>query len=477
MNFFTRQNTLLLCIFLFSTGCVYQPAQHTTDQLVPQNYGGIITDQSVRFVRQIEQDWWKAFGMPELDEMLIELEKANYDLEIARQRILRSQVLLGQQKSKNRPTIDATLAGTRTTTEIGSEKVTEEGHLAFNAAYEVDLWGDRAAANHAAELDIVLEHAQFRSAALTLQARLARQYFEYLSLQDRIDTTVKNLKATKELLSLVKLRFNAGRASRIELNQQQNILLTQRARLSILERDRDLAEHAMAVLLGRNKLLTVSIKSSLGDANIPMVDLIQPASLLQTRPDILVAETKLKISDALVYQNRTKQWPSLRLTADSTLNDIIRADQFWTTSLIGQLAAPLFNAGRIKSEIEAAKIDATISLKQYELTVIKALQEVLNTLADLYHQHDIYSVRKDEVETTKHLYNLARKRFEAGNIDFINLLDAQRTWFSAAERVAVAKTDYLAATINTFKAMGVPPILLEASPLDTHLTSANDYSK
>lgn len=465
MNWFISICTRLLCLLLLlAAGCAYQPIRHDAANLVPTNYGGLVNERSAQFVAKPEQDWWSGFDMPELDAMLSELEKANYDLEIARQRVIRSRALLGQQRSRNWPTLDASATGTRTTTEIGLERVTDEGSLAFNAAYEVDIWGARAAANRAAELNVIAEHALFRSAALTLQAQLALQYFEILSLQDRIDATKKNLKATEELLNLVTLRFNAGRASGIELNQQRNILLTQRARVLVLERDRDLAEHALAVLLGRDQLLTVANTAKLDDATIPIVDVVQPAALLEARPDIVVAEAELKISDAIVYQNRAKRWPTLQLTAEAALNDITGASPYWTTSLIGQLAAPLFNAGRITSEIKAAQADASIALKNYQRTVIRAMQEALDALSDLNHQRKIYAVRRDEVGTTKRLYDLARLRFDGGDIDFINLLDAQRTWFLATERVIAAKGDYLAATVNTFKAMGVPPILL-TSPI------------
>ena len=453
----------LICatfILVFATGCAYQPTQHDVTQLVPESYGALVDEQSVHIVAAPEQAWWHRFGMPELNAMLGELETGNYNLEIARQRVIRSRALLGQQRSRNWPTLDGAVEGTRTTTELGQNRVNEVGNLSFRAGYEVDLWGARSAANRAAVLDVVSEYALFRSVALGLQAQLAIQYFDLLSLQDRIAATEQNLSATEELLRLVTLRFNAGRASGIELDQQRNILLTQRARLLVLRRDRELAKHALAVLLGRDQLLTVTTTAKLDQVTVPIVDAVQPAGLLEARPDIVVAEADLKISDAIVFQTRLKRWPTLQLTGDAVFNDISAGDPFWTTSLIGELAAPLFNAGRISSEIEAAEADASIALQNYQLTVVRALQEVLGSLTDVNHQREIFTVRQEEVDTNKRLYDLARQRFDAGTIDFINLLDAQRTWFLATERVIAAKRDYLAATISTFRAMGVPPDLL-----------------
>jgi len=456
--------TCLLCLVpLLITGCTYQPVRRDAGDLLPANYGGLAGEGSARLIAKPDQKWWCAFDLPELDDLLTEMARANYDLDIARQRVMRSRALLGQQRSGHWPTLDASLSGTRTTTELGDDPVTEEGRLAFNAAYEVDLWGARTAADQAAKRDVLAEQARLRSAALTLQAQLATKYFDLLSLQGRIAATRKNLAATEELLNLVALRFQAGRASGIELDQQRNILLAQRARLLALQHDRNMTEHALAVLLGRDRLLTVATTAKLTDATVPAVNIVQPAALLEARPDIAVAEANLLKSDATVYQQRAKRWPTLQLTAEAALNDITQANPPWTTSMIGRITAPLFNAGRIRREIEAAQADAAIALKTYRLTVIRALQEVLDTLSDLNHRRDIYAVRKDEVATSRRLYDLARQRFDAGNSDFINLLDAQRTWFSATERVIAAKRDYLAATVNTFKAMGVPPVLLAPS--------------
>ena len=452
---------LLACLFLLA-GCAYHTTHHDVTNLVPPTYGDEVNQQSAQFVDEPELAWWRQFDMPELDTLLNELSEGNYDLEIARQRLVRAQALLGQQRARNWPSLDASVTGSRTSVERSDDApnqggVSEEGTLAFSAAYEVDLWRQRSAANRTTELEVVAEQAQFRSVALSLQAQLAQQYFDLLSLQDRVTTTEQNLAATEELLNLVQLRFDAGRASGIELDQQRTILLDQRSQLLILQRDLALSERALAVLLGRDKLLSVSISGHLDDASLPVVGIVQPASLLESRPDIMIAEAELRISDALVFQNKAKRWPSLRLSGEATLADLFSGNPLWTTSLVGQLAAPLFNAGRIKNEIRVAEADASIALQSYRKTVIQAIQEALDTLTELNHQREIYAVRSEEVETNRRLYDLARIRFDAGNVDFINLLDAQRSWFAATERVVDAKRDHLVAIINTFRAMGVPP--------------------
>ena len=149
------------------------------------------------------------------------------------------------------------------------------------------------------------------------------------------------------------------------------------------------------------------------------------------------------------------------LSGEATLAGLLTGGTTWATSLIGQLAGPIFDGGRTSNEIRAAEADASIALSAYRLTVLRALQEALDALTELDHQRELYAVQVDAVETTERLRELARRRFDAGNIDFINLLDAQRASFAASERLIGAKRDYLVAVVNTFRAMGVPPALFE----------------
>ena len=454
-----------LAVVFLTSGCTqrlaeYTPATVSAAGMLPDDFGPTTEGRTPGLIQEPELDWWRGFEMPELEALFAELEAQNYDLQIAEQQVLRARALLGLQRSTNWPRLDGALAGTRT--QVGGEDATRDAGPGFLAGYEVDLWGRRAAANRAAEFDLVAQHAHYRGVGLALQAQLAWQFFDLLSLQDRVETTKQNVAATEELLALVTLLVDAGRASGVELEQQRNILLDQQSQLLALERDLALSERALAVLLGRDAELTVLTTGRLDDAVIPLVDVVQPATLLETRPDIVVAENDLRIADALLYQSRTKRWPGLVLSGEATLAGLFTGGTTWATSLIGQLAGPIFDGGRTSKEIRAAEADASIALSAYRLTVLRAIQEALDALTELDHQREFYAVQVDAVDTTERLRELARQRFDAGNIDFINLLDAQRASFAARERLISAKRDYLVAVVNTFRAMGVPPALFDA---------------
>lgn len=445
--------TFVILTTLFS--CTYTPQKRDGSTELPLSYGIEIQEKTVQMVTQPDREWWAQFKMAELNKLIEELDDGSYDLAIARQRVLRARALWGQQNSRNKPVLNGRFTGDHVETRGSGSS--EEGKLAFIAAYEVDLWGQRSAANHAAALGVVLEEAKLKSMALTLQAQVAQQYFSLLAIEDRVKTTERNLQVTKELFKLVQIRFDAGRASGIELDQQRTIQLNQQSQLLTQKRDLEIAKRALAVLLGRDGLLEIETKAHLQDATVPIVAIVQPAALLQSRPDIRVAEAELQISDTRVFQTKKRRWPSLSLSAEASLGDIFSSNIDWTTSLLGQLIGPIFNAGRITKEIKASEADASAALLNYRRTVIQAVQETLNSLTDLEHRRELHNVRKSELETNERLYDLALVRFKAGTIDFITVLDVQRNLFTATERFINAKRDYLAAIINIYRAMGVSP--------------------
>ena len=235
----------LAVVFLIS-GCIhglaeYTPATVSTAGMLPDDFGPATEGRSPGMIQEPELDWWRGFEMPELEALFAELEAQSYDLQIAEQQVLRARALLGLQRSTNWPSLGGALTAlTGTRTEVEEEDATRDAShasLGFLAGYEVDLRGRRSAANRAAEFDLVAQHAHYRGVGLALQAQLATQFFDLLSLQDRVEATQQNVAATEELLALVTLLVDAGRASGVELNQQRNILLDQQSQLFTLERD------------------------------------------------------------------------------------------------------------------------------------------------------------------------------------------------------------------------------------------------
>lgn len=442
-----------ISISLALSACSYLPA--TSVPVVSTAALSLGLEQTPRTVEP-EQAWWRNYGSDELNGLYIALHHNNLDLAIAQERIAKAKALLQQQYSLGNPSLDFT-ANKRINNNLDTSQTSRSDGLGFQAAYEVDLWGSRQAGDVIAEAVLANEYYQFQSTQLQLQALLAQQYFNYLSLKNRLDIAVSNLASSERLLALIQIRFEAGSASGIERDQQRNVTFNTRAQLLTLRRQIKTTEHAIAVLLGRETMAFNEGTIAFKDINMPAIQLIQAAGLLQYRPDIQLAESILKRDDAVLYQQKQKRWPTLKLSADLALQDILQLSTGWTNSLIGAVAMPLIDAGNIKHQIDAAEHDVSIAQLSYRNVVLQAIAETLETLDELQFRQQLQTVRAEALTNNERLYDLAKIRYEAGDSDFLNLLDAQQNVFNARDNLIQAKNDNLQATVNVYKAMGVGP--------------------
>lgn len=410
-------------------------------------------------LQQPQSAWWQGYGSAELSQLMGRLAHQNFDLATATARVAQARALLGQQQAEHWPSLDVQV-GARNSRDLKTDKSQNSSGLDFNASYEVDLWGSRRAADQGARLSVMARQQEYQSLLLQLQATLAKSYFEWLALGERRALAQKNFQASKDLLALIQLRFEAGSASGIELNQQRNTWLATRAQLFELERALLNRERALAVLVGQQSLTLPVLLGHFSDLQLPSVNPVQPAALLEYRPDIQLAEFQWRLSETALYQEKKKRWPQLTLSAGLGLDDVLSGGESWLASVAGSVIAPLFDAGRIRHQIAAAEVALSITELSYRQTVLTAMQDALETLSELSHQQRLLTVRQQELASNQQLYQLARLRYDSGDTDFINLLAAQRSWFSAQDSLIQTKNNQLLASVNVFRAMGVAPKLI-----------------
>ncbi len=445
--------TLLATLLL--SACAYQP-ELATPAIKLAALETTMSSSSLATSEQPLLDWWQQYGSAELIVLMEELQRNSLDLASARQRIDKARAVLGQQQANNWPTLDGQLTH-RTNSDLDQGRTDHGNTLNFAAGYEVDLWGSRDAANFSAEMNLIAQQQEYRSLLLTLQAELVRQYVELLALRDRYELAGQNLQAARELLELIQARFQAGSASGIELGQQRDTFLAAQASQMELQRRLVSQHRALAILLGRDTVTTEELSLPFTDLSMPSVSLVQPANLLRYRPDIQLAESGFRIQEANLYQQRQQRWPRLTLGAGLSLDDVLHAGDGWTGSLLESLAMPLIDGGRIQQQIEGAEADLTLAELNYRQVVLLALQDTLETLTELAFQDELLSVREQELANNQQHYQLAKLRYDSGDTDFINLLTAQRSWFTARDSLIQARSTRLQASVNLFRAMGMAP--------------------
>ncbi len=438
-------------------GCVYQP-QTLPETPIPEVMTQTLQQENFPLVDAPALEWWRQFNAPQLDGLLQELNHNNLDLTTARTRIERAKALQGVTVRSNRPSFGARTQA-RGSHNFDSDTTTHNDGLSLNAAYEVDLWGVQKASQIQAQLNVQLAKLAWQNDALELQTLLVMQYLEWLASQARLEIAQQNLAASLDLMRLIELRFHAGSASGLELDQQRNTYLNTRAQMLALERQIQSQGRALAFLLGRDALTLSASTVAFKDIVVPSLSFTQPAALLENRPDIQLAEAELRLQDITVFQTQQKRWPSLNLNADLSLSGVDDFKNGWTGSILGSLSAPLFNADGITQQIQAAQADYSIAQTNYRQTVLQAMLDALESLSEWRYQKDLFNLRQQELSNNEHLYQLARIRFDEGDTDFLNLLTAQRSWFAARDSMVQAQLNVLLTSANVFRTLGVAPAI------------------
>ena len=450
MNNSLKLGLSILLISLVSA-CAYNPVKTTPDVALPESF-----QPEVAATGELTEEWWQSYQQEELAGLLQELRNNNRLLKISQYRIDQAQALARQQSALHLPQVSFVGNGQKNRNHK-SDVTTNVSNLGFEAAYEVDLWGKIDAASFSADLGVVAAREENRSTLLRLQTQFVTQYFTHLALTERVRLAELNLTASEELLALIQIKLDLGGATETELNQQRNASLNQQALLIELKRDLKLSGRALAIMLGRDGVFELAIKTRMEGVEAPKVAITQPAQLLESRPDIVLAEINLQRQNAALYQSKKKRWPSLNISANSLLNDNSGGPQFWASSLIGGLVQPVFNGGQIRSEIDFTQAEVSVAMLNYQETVTSAIHEVMENLTVVDHQRELFQLSEKSLSNSAELYQVARLTYDAGTTDFLSLLTAQNSWFTAQDQAVLAKLNYLMSTVNLYRSLGTSP--------------------
>ncbi|MGE0154312.1 MAG: efflux transporter outer membrane subunit [Reyranellaceae bacterium] len=404
--------------------------------------------------------WWQGFGSAELDAMLAEAHRASPDLAAALARIEQAEAQSRSAAAALYPSLGTGGSIGRATSNPGGQgtivRMTYQGNL--QAAYQVDLLGRYRAEAAAGRTRLEATQYDYEAVALTLNAQIAVTYFQALALRDRIRLTNEQLRNADGILELLEQQARIGVGTDLELAQQRNAIASQRASLQgIMQSERE-AVNALAVLVGRLPSGFAARTQSLNELRAPAVVAGLPSELLQRRPDIRAAEAGLRAANFDIGSARAARFPSIQLTGtagvtSATLSHIISPGSF-LTSLVAGLTVPIFEGGRLEAQEDATRARYRELVANYSGAVLSAFRDTENALSasDLYNRQ--YQLAQEALQQAIRAYQLAEARYRAGAVDFISVLDAQRSVFQATDAVAQANLARLSSLVDLYEALG-----------------------
>ncbi|MGE5218029.1 MAG: TolC family protein, partial [Chloroflexota bacterium] len=253
---------------------------------------------------------------------------------------------------------------------------------------------------------------------------------------------------------IIEARFAQGSVSGLEVSQQRVAVNNFRTALASLIEQRTTAGNALAIVLGQAPQNFPVPQFELASVTMPPVNLTPPATLLTARPDIQSAEAGLRSANADIGAARAAFFPSLTLSVDSAIAAGFGGPAAAATSLASSLLAPIFTGGRLTGNLENVTARQKELAAQYQKTVLTAFQEVEDALAALKSANERAVIARDSVIESQNAYDIAKAQFDAGAIDYLNLLDTQRSLYLQQDNQVTTNQGQLQSFVQLRKALG-----------------------
>ncbi len=409
--------------------------------------------------------WWVYFENDELNNLVETALANNHELKAAVSRINEFKALWGSVWADQWPEISSSgdygieaplyKGLVKPGEKIQSKKKYEVG---INISYELDLWGKSAAASEAAYQKAWSSIFARETVALTLTSSVVTSFLQYLSFNDRVQTAVKTQHTHKEMLKAVEERLENGEATALQIAQQRAAVFSAAAVIPVLELQREHALNSIALLLGKAPS-EITIKSkTLNDVTFPDVQPGLPSRLLLRRPDIREAEAELISADASIDVARTQLLPTFKLTAERGFSSRNLATFLSPESLFYNAALSLtqiiFAAGKRKSQVEFAEARHGVLVQNYKKSIYTAMKEVEDALVSIRFLTLRKEAQLEAVKAAGISYELSNTTYAIGMLDYLTLLDTERTLYQDTDELHRVKLERLQASVDLFKALG-----------------------
>jgi multidrug efflux system outer membrane protein len=409
-----------------------------------------------------EAAWWEQFQDPVLDELVERALAADLDLQIALARVEEARAYLGGARRDRWPGVSTEVGRSRSNQQqpgfIDERVEIDRYDAGFSTLWELDLFGRVRRGVQAAGADADAAVAALRDAQVLVAAEVARNYVELRGAQKRLNVARQNLGYQRETLDLTRVRLELGRGSELDVASAAARLAATEATIPSLVAAEAVAANRLAVLLGERPGALADVLTYREVApHLTTLAVDSPAALLQRRPDIRAAERELAAATARIGVAKADLFPRLSLSgfigfvagdADSLGESESRA---WNVTPVLSWAG--FDRGTW-ARVAVAEARASAALASYELTVLRALEETENAFVIYGTERQRLASVVEQAMASRTAAELARIQYREGALDFLRLLDAERTLLQAEDAVAAAEADLNAAVVLIYKALG-----------------------
>ena len=404
-------------------------------------------------------DWNTFFVDTRLKRLIDVALKNNRDLRIAVLNIEQARATYGVRRADQWPTVGLGASGQRGPSQITGNVTTLYTVGLQVTAYEIDLFGRVRNLSDAALAQYLGTEEGRKAAQMSLISAVANTYLALLADDELLAITSETLKTREESLKLSKLKFDNGAASEIDFRQSESLLESARVTLAQLTRQRALDENALALLLGQGLPTDLPPPLAMSEQRLA-TDLPAgvPSEVLARRPDVRQAEQQLIATNANIGAARANFFPRISLTASagtasSELSGLFKSGTAaWTFA--PQILLPIFDAGRNQANLDIAKVNREIAVAQYEKSIQVAFREVQDALAGRATLGEQARAQLAQANAEQVRFRLADLRYKNGAASYLDVLDAQRSLFTAQQAVVQVQAQQVQNLVTLYKVLG-----------------------
>ena len=455
---------LALGVFVaaLAAGCKMGPNYHKPDVPIPAAYHDYNPnpEEEVKAESYADLPWWQVFQDPPLQDLIRTALKQNYDLQTAADRILEARAQLAVTRSSLFPQVSTNAdfsGGKEPNFQTKSNILT----LTADASFQLDLFGKLRRETEAARAQELASEAARQTVVLTLVSDVASDYFQLLQLDLQLQIAKDTVNTQQDAVKLTKLRLSHGVATKLDVLQAEQVLDTADAQIPDLERQIGQEEDAISVLLGNYPQAIPRGKPLVEQPLPPSVPPGMPSALLERRPDIRQAEQNLIAANAQIGVAKASFFPDIGLTGSgggafgrSSAFSSVMSTQSSIWAYGAKVSQPIFTGGALTGNLHYAKAYQQEELAAYKQAIQYAFRDVSDALIGYQKLHEVRIEQEITVKDLQDSVDTSLQRYRGGITTYLEVLDGQRSLFTAELTLAQARGNEYLSLVQLYKALG-----------------------
>src|SRR5215467_4697048 len=451
---------VLICACL--TGCKVGPNYRRPAVQVPGSFRDLSRDQQAQTQAASYADlpWWQVFQDPQLQELIRTALKQNYDLQLATERINAARAQVSITRSALFPQVQGQadfLGGKDSSSRTRFNFLT----LSADAAFQLDFFGRLRRSTEAARAQLLATEDARQTVVLTVVSDIASDYFALLQLDLALEITHNTVDAQEASVNLTNFRVEHGVGTKLDVLQAQQTLDTANAQIPDLERQIAQEENAISILLGNYPQNVPRGRPLVEQPLPPEVPAGMPSALLERRPDIRQAEQLLHAANAEIGVAKAQFFPQISLTGSgggsfgrSSAFTSLLSSQTGIWSYGAQVSQPIFTGGALRGNLRAAKSEHEQALIAYKRAIQHAFGDASDALIGYQKLHEVRVRQESTVADLQESVRLSNMRYRGGTTTYLEVLDNQRSLFSAELTLAQARGNEYQSLVQLYRSLG-----------------------